>query len=174
MDVGVMLLAALGPALGKALYDVGKEVVKSLTGPLAELVRERMLQGYNAQVDDANVRESVEAAAEATGLTQWEGLDGYTLQRALHHLAEEGRDALRRRTVAAALAMTRETPDQVPDELLRALDVNERHRSDLARFLWAFRQGLAVWALASARDWTILRSVGMCSLRRSFYVANRK
>jgi len=143
MDVWVTLLAALGPALGKALYDVGKEVVKPLTGPLAELVRERMLQGYNAKVGDANVREAVEAAARATGLTRWEDLDAYTLRRALHHLAEEGRVELHKRTVAAALAMTRESPDQVPQELLRTLDVDERHWPDLARFLWAFRQALA-------------------------------
>jgi copper oxidase (laccase) domain-containing protein len=33
MDAGMMLLAALGPALAKALYEVGKEVVvKPLMG----------------------------------------------------------------------------------------------------------------------------------------------
>jgi len=91
MDVWVTLLAALGPALGKALYDVGKEVVKPLTGPLAERVETWARRGYDGKVDDAKVRGAVETAAKATGLTEWEGLDGYTLRRALHHLAEDWR-----------------------------------------------------------------------------------
>ena len=41
MSIGVALLAALGPALGKAVYEVGKEVVaKPLMGPAAEQVED--------------------------------------------------------------------------------------------------------------------------------------
>jgi formylglycine-generating enzyme required for sulfatase activity len=142
MDVWVALLAALGPALGKALYDVGKEVVKPLTGPLAEQVEAWARRGYDAKVDGARVRKAVEAAARTTGL--WEGLaDHYRLTGALHRLAERGQDTLRQSTVAVALAMTEGTPEEVPDELLKALDVDAQDRPVFARFLWAFRDALA-------------------------------
>jgi len=142
MDVWVTLLAALGPALGKALYDVGKEVVKPLTGPLAEQVEAWARRGYDARVDDAKVRKAVEAAARTTGL--WEGLaDHYRLKGALHRLAEPGQDTLRESTVAAALAMKEGAPEEVPDELLKALDVDAQDRPMFACFLWALRNALA-------------------------------
>jgi len=126
------LLAALGPALGKALYDVGEKIVfEPLLEPAGEALKERMLRGYKARVDEARLRGAVEAAARATG--QWEDLgEDYRLKGALHRLAEGGRDDLRRSTVAAALAMTDEAPEQVPDELRQALHVEQRHRPDLA------------------------------------------
>lgn len=135
-------LVALGPALAKALYEVGKElVVKPLLEPATGQLKERLLRGYRARPDDAKVIKAVEAALAATGFDQSREM-AYPLQRALHNLGEGERDALRQATVAAALAMTEEVPDQVPDELLGALDVDERHRPVLARFLWAFRRAL--------------------------------
>jgi formylglycine-generating enzyme required for sulfatase activity/DNA polymerase III delta prime subunit len=121
---------------------VGKEVVKPLTGPLAEQVEAWARRGYDAKVDGARVRKAVEAAARTTGL--WEGLaDHYRLTGALHRLAEPGQDTLRESTVAAALAMKEGAPEEVPDELLKALDVDAQDRSMFARFLWAFRNALA-------------------------------
>ena len=144
MGLGTILLAALGPALAKALYEVGKEVVaKPLMGPAAEQFEARVRHGYDARVDDAQVCKAVEAAVQAAGLTQWEDWADYPLRAALDRLAGEGQDTLRKQTVAAALAMTEETPGQVPDELLAALRVPADHRADLARFLWAFRGALA-------------------------------
>ena len=107
MDAWLTLLAALGPAVAQALYDVSKEVVvKPLTGPAAEQVKRWVRRGYDAKVEDAKVRQAVADAAEASGLAQGVGLTDYPLQRALHRLADEGRDALRRQAVAAALVMT--------------------------------------------------------------------
>jgi formylglycine-generating enzyme required for sulfatase activity len=135
-------LVALGPALAKALYEVGKEVVaKPLLEPATEHFRERVLRGYQAKVDDAKLIKAVDVALAATGFDPSQEM-AYPLRRALHNLGEGERDALRKATVAAALAMTEEVPEQVPDELLGALDVDERHRSDLACFLWAFRRAL--------------------------------
>jgi formylglycine-generating enzyme required for sulfatase activity len=135
-------LVALGPALAKALYEVGKEVVaKPLLEPATGQLKERLLCGYRARPDDAKVIKAVEAALAATGFDQSREM-AYPLQRALHNLGEGERDTLRQATVAAALAMTEEVPEQVPDELLGALDVGERHRPVLARFLWAFRRAL--------------------------------
>ncbi|MCK4449136.1 MAG: NACHT domain-containing protein, partial [Anaerolineae bacterium] len=144
MDAWMTLLAALGPALAKALYEVGKEVVvKPLMGPAAEQFKARVRRGYDARVDDARVRGVVEAAVKATGLTEWEDWDDYPLRAALDRLAGEGQGALRKQTVAAALAMTREAPEEVPDALLAVLRVGERQRPDLTHFLWAFRGALA-------------------------------
>jgi len=138
------LLAALGPALAKALHEVGKEVaVKPLVGPAGEQFKAWVRRGYDAKVDDARVRGAVEAAAKAAGLTRWEDWADYPLRAALDRLAGRGQDALRKQTLAAALAMTKDTPEQVPDELLRALRVSEGQRPDLARFLWGFRRALA-------------------------------
>jgi formylglycine-generating enzyme required for sulfatase activity/energy-coupling factor transporter ATP-binding protein EcfA2 len=137
------VLAALGPALGKALYEVGNKVlVEPLMGPAAEQVEAWVRCGYDAKVDDAKIREAVETAGEASEFDEWENLP-YQLQRAFHRLEERERDALRQSTVAAALAMRSEEPAQVPDALLKALSVDEGYRGDLARFLWAFRQALA-------------------------------
>jgi formylglycine-generating enzyme required for sulfatase activity len=138
------VLAALGPALGEALYEVGKEVVaEPLMEPATEQLKERMLRGYQKRVDGASVRDAVKEAAAASGLEEWEDWGDYPLRAALDRLAGQGYEELREPTVAAALAMTDEAPEQVPDELLRALKVDERHRPDLARFLWAFRLALA-------------------------------
>ena len=144
MDPWMTLLAALGPALAQALYDVGKEVaVKPLVGPAAERFKARVRRGYDARVDDARVCEAVETAVEATGLTRWEDWADYPLRAALDRLAGRDQDALRKQTLAAALAMTEETPEQVPDELLKALRVPANRRTDLAHFLWALRRALA-------------------------------
>ena len=76
MDLGMTLLAMLGPALAKALYEVGKEVVaKPLMGPAAG----RFNAWVDARVDDVKVCEAVETAAKEAGL--WEGLaDDYRLK----------------------------------------------------------------------------------------------
>jgi formylglycine-generating enzyme required for sulfatase activity len=143
MGIWVTLQAALGPALGKALCEVGKEVVaKPLMGPAAEQVEAWVRRRYDARVKDGKAREALEAAGRASGFSEWERLP-YQLQRAFHRLADKQRGGLRQSTVAAALAMEDERPAQVPDELLRALDVDERYRPDLARFLWALRNALA-------------------------------
>jgi len=48
MDAWMTLLAALGPALAKALYEVGKEVVvKPLMGPAAERFKAWVRRGYD-------------------------------------------------------------------------------------------------------------------------------
>jgi formylglycine-generating enzyme required for sulfatase activity len=143
MSVWMTLLAALGPALGKALYEVGKTVVaEPLMEPATEQLKERVMGGYEKRVDAAKVREAVQAAGEASDLAEWEDLP-YQLQRAFHRLGEKGRDTLRESTVAAALAMRNGDPAQVPDGLLKALDVDERYRADLASFLWSLREALA-------------------------------
>jgi formylglycine-generating enzyme required for sulfatase activity len=134
----LVIAATLAPLLVAALKEVADEVVvKPLLGPATEQFK----SWVDARVDDIKVRQAVEAAAQAAG--QWEGLDErYWLKSALHRLAEPGRAALRKSTVAAALAMTDDAAEEVPVELLRALDVLEEHRADLAHFLWAFRNGL--------------------------------
>ena len=137
------LLIALGAALGKAVYDVGKEIAKPLTGPATEQFKAWARRRYDAKADEAKMSKAVDAAAQATGLVDWENWADYPLRAALDRLAGHGHDALRQQTIAAALAMTRGAPDEIPDELLKALNVDDRHRPDLARFLWAFREALA-------------------------------
>jgi formylglycine-generating enzyme required for sulfatase activity len=143
MDVWVTLLAALGPALARALYDVGKEVVKPLMGPATERFEAWARRRYDAKVDDARVRDAIEIAAQAAAPAEREDWAHHPLISALDRLAGRGQDALRRQTLAAALAMTDDAPEQVPRELLRALRVPESRRADLAHFLWAFRRALA-------------------------------
>jgi formylglycine-generating enzyme required for sulfatase activity len=141
MEAGTMLLAA---ALGKALYEVGKEVVaKPLLEPIAEQVKARVRRGYDAKVDDAKVRQALAAAIETVGLDKWEEAE-YPLRGAADRLKgkEQEHEALRKQTVAAVLQMTGDAPEQVPDELLQALRVPASHRADLARFLWAFQEAL--------------------------------
>lgn len=144
MNAWMTLLAALGPVLAQALYEVGKEVVaKPLMGPAAEPVKRWVRRGYDARAGDARVRKALEAAVKATGLTKWQDWADYPLVAALDRLAGKGQDTLRKQAVAAALAMTGDAPEQVPDELLQALRVPDNLHPDLARFLWAFRGALA-------------------------------
>ncbi len=138
------LLIVLGAALGKAVYEVGKEVVaKPLMGPAAERFKAWVRRGYDAKVDDAKMSTAIETAVRATGLTDWQNWADYPLRAALDRLAGSGQDALRQQTIAAALAMMRDAPEEIPAELLKTLDVDERHRPSLARFLWVFRETLA-------------------------------
>jgi formylglycine-generating enzyme required for sulfatase activity len=134
----LVIAATLAPLLAAALKEVADEVVvEPLLGPATKQFK----SWVDAKADDIKVRQAVETAAQAAG--QWEGLDEcYRLKSALHRLAEPGRGALRKSTVAAALAMTDDAAEEVRVELLRALDVPEEYRADLARFLWAFRNGL--------------------------------
>jgi len=140
-----IVAAALAPVLAKALYDVGEEVIaKPLMGPAAERFKAWVRRGYDARVDDEQVKKAVEAAAQASGLVEVRDWERYPLRVALNMLSGRGeeQDALRKQAVATALAMTRGALEEVPDGLLESLRLRERHRSDLARFLWAFRRAL--------------------------------
>jgi formylglycine-generating enzyme required for sulfatase activity len=144
MDAWMTLLVALGPALAQALYEVGKEVVaKPLMGPATERFNAWVRRGYDAKVDDVKVRKAVETAAQASGLAEARDWANYPLRIALDRLASRKQDVLRKQAVAAALAMTREAPEEVPDALLAALRMPEHQRPNLTRFLWAFRGALA-------------------------------
>jgi len=142
------LLAALAPALAQALYEVGKEVVaKPLIGAAAEQFKGWVRRGYDAREKAERVRGALRDAIEGGDADRWAEGGSYPLARALHRLAEEGQDALRERTVAAALTMTADEGEEVPVELLRALGLDEEDeeaRADLAHFLWRWRQELVL------------------------------
>jgi hypothetical protein len=136
------ILATLAPALAQALFKVAEKVlVEPLQAPAAEQVKKWVQRGYKAKADDAKLRRVIESATRAV---EQEVRDNYPWQRALNRLAERGqkRNELREAVVAAMLKMTSVSPEQIPDTLLCALDLDNTHKPLLARFLWAFRAAL--------------------------------
>mgnify|MGYP001060558048 CR=1 FL=1 len=109
------LLAALGPALGKALYEAGKKVLaEPLIEPATEQLKERMLRGYRERVDDAKLRGAMESAARAAG--QWEELaEDYPLKRAHHYLAELSGGERQRAAIARHRQKIGPDPGQLTD-----------------------------------------------------------
>jgi formylglycine-generating enzyme required for sulfatase activity len=145
-----LLLLQLGPALVVALDFVLKEVLaKPLLGPFRRVVSNLVERGYRGEDESAAMREAVRAAAQATGLGEWEQRDEYALSaagdalyEALVVLADKTADSLRRDTMAAMLSMARDAADEVGDELVSALAVSDEHRSLFASFLWHLRGAL--------------------------------
>lgn len=133
-------LAVLAPALAQALFKVAEKVlVEPMQAPATEQMKRWVQRGYKAKVDDAKVRQAIESATRAV---EQETRDDYPWRRTLNQLAEPKRDELREAVVAVMLKMTSESPEQIPDTLLRALDLDVTHKPLLARFLWALRAAL--------------------------------
>ena len=139
------LLAALAPALAMTLLEVGKELVsRALLSRASRQLVAPLLQDDDIKVRDASVHKALEATVEESGLVEWVAGGDYRLVSALDRLAGKDREALRERVVATAMVMTGHDPEQVSLDLLRAMDLPEDQRANLAHFLWRFREELAM------------------------------